>query len=66
VRGNKKKRVRLYIFIKGNTKKTLGKRKVTEGTKHDITFILKDNYDGFKCHISKEDYGGYEVVVLYN
>jgi len=29
-------------------------------------FVSKDNYDGHTCRILKEDYGGYETVVLYS
>ena len=46
--------------------KTLGKIKVMEGTKSGRNFILKVNCDGSKCHISNEDYGTYENVVLYS
>jgi len=47
-------------------KKTLGKRKVTKGMKRGRVFISKDNNDSSTCNISKEHYGAYEVVVLYN
>jgi len=46
--------------------KTLGKIMGMEGTKSGRNFILKVNCGGFKCHISKEHYGAYENVVLYN
>jgi len=51
---------------RGIRKKTLGKRKVTKGTKCGRAFISKDNYDGSACHISKKGYGGYEFVILYS
>ena len=50
----------------GKTKKNIGKMKVMEGTKSGRNFILKANYGGSKCHISKEHYGAYEAVVLYS
>ena len=36
-----------------------------EGTKRGNALIYKDNYSGSKCHISKDNYGGYKTVVLY-
>ena len=58
------------IFLKSErgeyVKKTLGKRKVTKGMKRGRVFISKDNNDSSTCNISKEHYGAYEVVVLYN
>jgi len=60
-------RVKEVYFLRlkeGETKKkTLGKMKVMEET---ISVGNKDNYGGSRCHISKEHYGAYEVVVLYN
>jgi len=37
----------------------------TEGRKHRRAFISNDNYDNSKCHILKDNYGSYEVFVLY-
>ena len=37
-----------------------------EGTKCEKAFILKDNYGDSTCHILKENYDGYEVIVLYS
>ena len=60
------KLVYFRILKEGKTKtKNFGKEEGYGGNEKWDKFYFED-YGGSKCHISKEHYGAYEVVVLYS